>query len=586
MTETPRTRSNQRTAGRPARQHDRPHDRGHIRRRIAATALLLLALLTLPWGGQVAHAHASLLESDPANGSALDTAPEAVRLTFNEDIELLETTRMSGPGGEIAYTADVDGGLVTLRPEQTLTDGRWDVVWQIVSADGHLVGGVLTFTIGTATTGGLPGTTPEATAYTGTGTATNPAETGAPGALDRILELLGWLALIAALGTLIAGKRTPATWFGAGAVLVPALRIIDSVDRWGGNAWIIGETRAALAATSAGVLLLAAALVRGRTSTILGVLGILAWSAQAFLSGHPNVLEPKPLYAALSALHLAGALTWSAAVLAVTIDPVRGRHASRVATIGITLLLPGAFLLAVAFLPDAFEYGAGRWEGILAAKALLVLGALTLGWRNHREVRHLDVDGTPPRHLRRRATVEIGLIALVAILSASLTASIPSRLLHGQSADTAALVTTGATSVNETVDTTGTGSPDDGSPGDGARADTAGERIQLNATLLFENGETGELLFEIAADGSTTLHLVLRDALGSPFTAEQVEYELENPDLGIAGITGPLPVSGTMHMGDTVLPDGGAWRVSVTATYDTFTTVTASADLQVPDRAS
>jgi copper transport protein len=304
MTERPGTRSNEQTSAR------------RVRRLSGAIVLLLLALTTLPWGGAVAHAHASLVASDPADGALLVTAPETLQLTFNEDVTLLETTRLGGPGGETPYTAEVDGGLVTLRPGRALEDGRWDLVWQIVSADGHLVGGVLTFTVGTSTeVNEVLEDAPDATTYTD-GAVVNPVGTGAPGVLDRILELLGWLALIAALGAILAAKHTPAAWLSAGAVLLPTLRVVDSTDRWGTSAWIIGETRAALAAAIAGGLLFAAALSRGRTRTMATVLAVLAWAAQALLSGHPNVIEPKPLYSALSALHLAGALTWSAAVTA------------------------------------------------------------------------------------------------------------------------------------------------------------------------------------------------------------------------------------------------------------------------------
>ncbi len=584
MTETPRTPSQQQTAGRRARRH--------VRRRIAATALLLLALTALPWGGTIAHAHASLVESSPADGAIVTSGPETLQLTFNEDVTLLETTRLRGPGGETPYTADVDGGLVTLRPGQTLTDGRWDLVWQIVSADGHLIGGVLTFTVGTnAAADELLDETPDATAYT----TDDPAATRTPGALDRVLELLGWIALIGALGSLLVARHAPAAWLGAGAVLLPALRIVDSVDRWRTSAWIVGETRAALAAALAGALLLTTAILHGRTRKVrtgLATLGVLTWSAQAFLSGHPNVLEPEPLYAALSALHLAGALTWSAAVLAVLLAPARARTASRVATGGIALLLPGASLLVAAFLPGAVEHGAGRWEGILAAKAAIVLGALGLGWRNHRTCRcprcrrhgcSCPIEPDTRRRLRRHAGIEVVLIALVAVLSASLTASVPARVLYAGSADTEAVTTTGAPDTDDENDTAGTSVPAGASTTEETTADDTGEPRTANVTLLFENGETGELLLETRPDGTATIHLVLRQADGTPFTAEQVEYELENQELGITGLGGNLPVSGGMHMGETDLPGGGTWRISVRATYDTFTTITATAEIHTPD---
>jgi len=545
-----------------------------VRRIVAASALLLLALTSLPWGGAIAHAHASLISSDPASGAVLGAAPETLRLTFNENVTLLETTRLTGPEGPSAYTATVDGGLVELRPAATLPDGRWTITWQVVSVDGHLVGGVIAFTVGTAVADDAASA--EASAYTVMNDS-NPM--GGTGALDRILELLGWLAVIGALGALISGRNTPATWLAAAAVLAPTLRVVDSVDRLGESAWLVGETRAALAAALAGVLLLTAKSTEARTRTGLMVAAVLAWASQALFSGHPNVLDPEPLYALLSALHLAGALTWSAAVTAVLLNPLHAKRASRTATIGVAMLLPGALLLVGAFLPAALEHSAGRWETILTAKAVLVLGALLLGWKNHRDVRRADSSALPSPRLRRRAKIEIALVALVAVLSATLTTAVPARVLHAGTPGAADTASVGNTETTETNPSDTDMRDEDGE----TSTDTPAERTLVNAELVFENGETGELLLEIDTDGTTTIHLVLRDENGNPFTAEQVEYELENVEAGLSGIGGTLPVSGGMHMGETTLPVGGQWRISVNATYDTFTTITATAEIETPE---
>lgn len=558
-----------------------------VRRSFSATALLLLALSLLPWGGSPAHAHASLIASEPRAGANLPDAPETLFLTFNEDVTLLETTRLIGPGGETPYRFDLNGGLVELRPETELENGRWDLVWQIVSADGHLVGGVIPFTIGDDASAN---TTSLAEGLSAS------AAPDTPGAQDRILELLGWLAAIGALGAILAG-RGPLGWgLAAGAIAFPLRRIVGvdvklfDFDRWREITWTIGETRAAAAAGAAGALFFVAALLTGRSrsgAATLGVLGVLTWSTQALLSGHPNVIDPRPLYAALSALHLAGALTWSAAVAAVLINPEKARHASRIATIGITLLIPGALLLVTAFVPAALASGAGRWEGILAVKVAIVIAALAIGLRNHRACRcdtcrrngcACPLTDATRRGLRRRTIVETGLIAIVAVLSALLTTSIPARLDEpGSGTPPGTADTATSPEADGTVPATGT----HGNETNSNEKDTQ-QITPVNAELLFENGETGELLLEIGEDGTTVIHLVLRDPDGKPFTAEQVEYKLENPGLGIVGISGQLPVSGAMHMGETVLPGDGTWRISVNATYETFTTISATTEFETP----
>ena len=56
-----------------------------IRRALAACALVLLASL-IP--AAAASAHAELLSSDPADGSVVDEAPDAITMQFSEGVSL------------------------------------------------------------------------------------------------------------------------------------------------------------------------------------------------------------------------------------------------------------------------------------------------------------------------------------------------------------------------------------------------------------------------------------------------------------------------------------------------------------------
>ncbi|HIZ37973.1 MAG TPA: copper resistance protein CopC [Candidatus Ruania gallistercoris] len=108
-------------------------------------ALLLAGLTALP-----AAAHSTLLSSTPEDGAELDEAPDAVVLTFNENITDLGTDIViSGPDGEdvAGGETEIDGPDVSRALGDALTAGEYSVTWRAVSADGHPIDGELTFTL-------------------------------------------------------------------------------------------------------------------------------------------------------------------------------------------------------------------------------------------------------------------------------------------------------------------------------------------------------------------------------------------------------------------------------------------------------
>ncbi len=113
---------------------------------------LLLSLQAVP-----AAAHPEVLRSDPPAGGVVDTAPEAVTITFTEPIEarLLDVTVVSEGG------ARVDRGdaqrLDNARQVQVglggLGQGGYVVRWRALGFDGHIVAGAFNFGVGRAPTG-------------------------------------------------------------------------------------------------------------------------------------------------------------------------------------------------------------------------------------------------------------------------------------------------------------------------------------------------------------------------------------------------------------------------------------------------
>src|SRR5580698_10030310 len=105
-----------------------------------------------------ASAHASLVSTEPSDGSVLATAPKAVELRFNEPVTPAVITVIDAAGrtrGDATVAAVDKIVTVTLPPD--LPRGTQVVSYRINSADGHPVGGTLLFSIGaTSTAAALP----------------------------------------------------------------------------------------------------------------------------------------------------------------------------------------------------------------------------------------------------------------------------------------------------------------------------------------------------------------------------------------------------------------------------------------------
>lgn len=113
--------------------------------------LAAAALLPAP-----AHAHDTLISSDPADGAALETSPEAITLTFSADVlEVSPVVRIVDEAGETLadVTPTVDGPTVTAPVEEPLPAGTHTVQWRVVSSDGHPIEGTFTITVEQAADG-------------------------------------------------------------------------------------------------------------------------------------------------------------------------------------------------------------------------------------------------------------------------------------------------------------------------------------------------------------------------------------------------------------------------------------------------
>ncbi|HEY8373803.1 MAG TPA: copper resistance CopC family protein [Pseudonocardiaceae bacterium] len=120
---------------------------------------LVFAALALLLGAGPAAAHNVLVGSDPAKGSTVDTAPQQVRLTFDQPVqggvEGANTITLTGPDGNRWQVGEVqvEGSSVTAPVGPLGPAGEYTIGYRILSADGHPVSGTVTFTLTTPGTG-------------------------------------------------------------------------------------------------------------------------------------------------------------------------------------------------------------------------------------------------------------------------------------------------------------------------------------------------------------------------------------------------------------------------------------------------
>jgi methionine-rich copper-binding protein CopC len=110
-------------------------------------AAVLVAVCILLTGQLPADAHASLVSTDPADGSQVASAPETVELTFSEDLDTGFVAVMAPDGTKVETSEPrLSGARMSADLEESHQSGVYTVAYRVVSVDGHPVTGQFTFT--------------------------------------------------------------------------------------------------------------------------------------------------------------------------------------------------------------------------------------------------------------------------------------------------------------------------------------------------------------------------------------------------------------------------------------------------------
>lgn len=545
---------------------------------VAVPVVVTLVATTVP-----AAAHAVLLSSTPADGAELERAPSMVVLSFNEPVTVPpdgvrvydgQLERVDLPVAASDATAEV---LVPLR--QDLDAEGYVVVWRVVSADSHPVAGVVRFTIGDAAA--LDDDT-VAELFGGAGST-------ATGVLGPLARAATTIATLMAFGAMVATgfgvARSVASRFAMRSATVGIVASLAAVGVQAaavtGRGWRALEPQTVSAVMTSGfgqattlrVIWLAALLIllRWRAPTAVAVLAAGVAAGSFALDGHQRSVDPTWLLMSADVVHVLAVGVWMGGLVMLvslltrshdgmdrrTVAAVRRFSTVALGTVAVVAVSGGVmgWVLVGHGGGIATPYG---WT-LVAKVAIVVIVVGIAGWNRWRLLPDLErlvdepeppagavsptragPDPTVPRQLTVMMRIEVGLLALVLVLSGFLVSTPPPV-----QSETGGLVVA-AVSIDATTDV--------------------------------------ELVIEPASVGLNTVHLYAFDQLGMPTDAiDDVALEFTYVPEGI----GPLRIdpffAGTGHWitNTDILAFQGTWQVELIFGLDRFTEVRRTVTFEV-----
>jgi methionine-rich copper-binding protein CopC len=112
----------------------------------------VMTLAAAASAASVAHAHAKIASSEPTPDSAMQGAPKAIRLHFNEalepafsKIELFDEKQAAVVLPKVAVDKEDPTTMSTTVP--ALKSGKYSVRWTTMTHDGHKAKGQYSFTV-------------------------------------------------------------------------------------------------------------------------------------------------------------------------------------------------------------------------------------------------------------------------------------------------------------------------------------------------------------------------------------------------------------------------------------------------------
>jgi copper transport protein len=376
---------------------------------------------------QQALAHASLLSAEPADGVTIFEAPKTLGLEFNEPVSPL-VMRLVRPDGEITTLTNVtasNNSVAIAAPAMPL-QGTYVLSWRVISADGHPVGGVVSFALGHPSSG-----------------VSAPPRVGAV-AVDAAI----WaVQVVLFIGLFVGvGGAAFAAWLAAerpmpglrlleaamiagfaGAVISLPLQGLDALAEplsniWRPEVWSEGYATSwgstvLIALITLAVGFLALRLDSRLWARVLTGLAIIDIGVAFTVSGHASTTAPRLLTVPAVFVHAVCITLWVGSLWPLTMsvrsgDRIALDRFSRMIPVPLLLLIATGIMLASVELdrPDALwttDYGI-----VLSAKIALVLALLGLGAFN----RYVQVPRLAKASRRLVTAIVIEFVLAVVIL--------------------------------------------------------------------------------------------------------------------------------------------------------------------------
>ena len=371
-----------------------------------------------------AFAHATLEATRPIDGTVLATAPLEVTLSFSEDVRLPDgglrifddegTRADDGRPGKGADARTIRVGL-----GDDLQQGTYLVSWRVVSADGHVINGAFSFSLGN------PTTPPSQLAAEVGPRRTGPGRHRRRGPGDRLRRLPARgrrLAFLLAAtrrgdathgraaaprggrvrrpgGRLRRGRRADRPFLRAGSPAATDTALLGDTlrDQFGISALV---RMAGLAVLIVGVVVAGRRdPERGKARWVVAGVGAAATVASFPVTGHSQSTSPRPLIVLADVVHLGAASIWLGGLVFLALAIRRrqddDRHGRKVlaetvsrfsvmATSAVLALAAAGLLFAYKQTGSIHALTSTRYGELLIAKVSLALVVGLIGLYNNR----------------------------------------------------------------------------------------------------------------------------------------------------------------------------------------------------------
>jgi len=410
--------------------------------------MILVGVLALGTG--TAAAHASVVSTDPIDGSVSATAPSRVSITFTESVSINAGGLVvrNGAGERVDdATATAEGAVASTGLRPGLPNGTYVVTYRVLSADGHPVSGSFLFGVGS-------------------------------GELDRSLATTGSDRLWDVVGDVARGLLLLAALTAAGVAFFLRFVHDGAEDRWRLTPFVrIGTVVAFFAAI--GAVIAQAALLTGRgagastdtevlrqvlngdlglslavlfvglavvhlstdigsavVARVLALYGGLAVTISFALWGHATAFTPAWLLMSTDAVHATAAAVWLGGLVGLWVvlagrgpedvsgsARIVGRFSALALWTVIALVAAGIALTVAGSDASWSALVSTTWGRLILAKATITLLVVVIAAWNRRVLVPSFVDapsGTPADGERNRrrllSTVRLEALAIVVIL--------------------------------------------------------------------------------------------------------------------------------------------------------------------------